>query len=169
MGLTTALLAEGIPIDNLLQKTTVPGLYVLATGPLPPNPAELLGSRHMQDILAKLKERADIVVLDSPPIMAVADAVLLIVRSEKTRWDLAKQAFNALQQVNARVIGVVFNGVSNGKDGYYNYGYYHDLPGPVASNSYARKEATASLYQTSVAQMPLEQTSQVQSFHLIKR
>jgi len=135
MGLTTALLNDQLPLDNLLQATTVPGLSVLTTGPLPPNPAELLSSRRMQEILAKLTDRFDIVILDTPPIMAVSDAIilasftdatLLVTRYAKTRRDMAKQALNALRQVNAHVSGIVLNGISAGKSGYYSYGYYSD-------------------------------------------
>lgn len=135
MGLTTALLNEELPIEQLLQATTVPGLSVLATGPLPPNPAELLSSRRIQDILAKLKERADIVILDTPPVMAVSDAIilssitdatLLVTRFGKTRRDWAKQALNALKQVNAHVAGIILNGTAVRKSNYYNnYGYYN--------------------------------------------
>ena len=150
IGLTTALLSDSMPIESLLQKTSVPGLYVLATGPLPPNPAELLGSRRMQDILTKLKERADIVVMDSPPVLAVADAVILssladavlmVVRSGKTRREWAKQALNSLNQVKARVVGVVVNGITKSENGYYSYSYYNNysgprlLTGPVAPNT----------------------------------
>ena len=151
IGLTTALLAENLPIDNLLQKTTVPGLFVLATGPLPPNPAELIGSRRMQEILVKLKDRADIVILDSPPVMAVADsvilstitdAVLMVVRAGKTRRDVAKQTASALQQVKTRVLGVVLNGVAQNSEGYYKYAYYstgsHSLPGPTTPQPTSR-------------------------------
>ncbi len=166
MGLTTALLVEGMPIENLLQRTTVPGLQIMTTGPLPPNPAELLGSRRMQEILLKLKEHADIVILDSPPIMAVADAVILatiadavlmVVRSGKTRRDFAKQAFSALQQVQARVIGVVLNGVMKSKSGYYNYGYYN-----TGSYSLPGLAAPAAVSQPFVAPMPAEKTPQAQ-------
>jgi len=168
MGLTTALLAENLPIDSLLQKTTIPGLFILATGPLPPNPAELIGSRRMQEILNKLKERADIVILDSPPIMAVADsvilstvvdAVLMVVRADKTRRDLAKQAFNALQQVKARVLGVVLNGVSEKGEGYHKYAYYstgsHSLPGPTAPKpvNHTTKEVQMTVEQSVVQSM----------------
>ncbi|MFN8487890.1 MAG: polysaccharide biosynthesis tyrosine autokinase [Caldilineaceae bacterium] len=135
MGLTTALLNDQLPLDSLLQATTVPELLVLTTGPLPPNPAELLSSRRMHEILAKLTDRFDIVILDTPPIMAVSDAIilasftdatLLVTRFAKTRRDLAKQALNALRQVNAHVSGIVLNGIAVGKSGYYNYGYYSD-------------------------------------------
>ncbi|CAN5417557.1 hypothetical protein BH10CHL1_BH10CHL1_41400 [soil metagenome] len=178
MGLTTALLVENIPLENLLQKTTVPGLQVLATGPLPPNPAELLSSRRMQEILTKLTDYADIVVLDSPPIMAVADAVilstiadavLLVVRVGKTRRDAAKHALNALQQVKARVLGVVLNGVAKNAGGYYNYGYYstgaYTLPGSVTPPTPMPKEAATQASQALLHSMPTEkivQPSQVE-------
>jgi polysaccharide biosynthesis transport protein len=140
IGVTTALLAEAAELDQLLQPTLVPGLSVLTSGPLPPNPAELLGSKRMQEILSKLKELADIVILDSPPIAAVvdgiilsteADGMLLVIRAGKTSRDAAKRALNALDQVRAPVLGTVLNGVDArnteyqfyGKYGYYNVAY----------------------------------------------
>jgi len=165
IGLTTALLSDSMPIESLLQKTSIPGLYVLATGPLPPNPAELLGSRRMQDILTKLKERADIVVMDSPPVLAVADAVILssladavlmVVRSGKTRREWAKQALNSLNQVKARVVGVVVNGITKADNSYYSYSYYNNhgaprlLTGPVAPTPQGNSQPMPELMQSAM-------------------
>lgn len=134
IGVTTALLSEEIEVPQLLQPTLVPGLSVLTSGPLPPNPAELLSSKRMQEILTKLKEQADIVIIDSPPLVAVvdgtilaaeADGMLMVLRSGKTRRDAAKHALASLNQVRARVLGVVFNGLpARAAASYYNYGYY---------------------------------------------
>ena len=134
VGLTTALLEERPNPDGLLQQTAVPGLRVLTSGPLPPNPAELLGSSRMHDLLDRLQEQADIVVLDSPPATMLADAailstfidgVLLVIDSGRTRQDVAKRAVEALKQVNARLVGVLLNRMPTRGSGYYYYYYYY--------------------------------------------
>jgi non-specific protein-tyrosine kinase len=109
------LLAEG---EFPLVETGVDGLRLLPSGPLPPNPAELVGSQRMGEVMAQLRERADYVLFDSPPVLAVADArilatkvdaVLLVVRAGTTKRDLAQQAKAQLEQVKAPLIGVVLN------------------------------------------------------------
>ena len=118
-GLTSLMLAgtampdaAGLP----LQATAVPNLRLLPSGPLPPNPAELLASRRMADLLLLLAEQATYVLFDTPPILAVADAavlaprvdgVLLVVRAGKTRRDLAVKARKMLEQVKANLVGAV--------------------------------------------------------------
>jgi len=115
-GLTTAIL-EGAGHPPL-QDTAVSGLRLLASGPLPPNPSELLGSRQFEELLAHLTNEADIVLLDAPPIVAVSDAavlaskvdgVILVVNAGKTKRDLARRAKSLLEKVNARILGVVLN------------------------------------------------------------
>ncbi len=134
IGVTTALVTPGIDLDDLLQVTQVPGLRVLTTGPLAPNPSELLASERMKALLAELKAHADIVVLDSPPTMALADAailasnadgVILVLDASKTRRGLAKKAVEGLQQVKGRVVGAVLNRTPTRGAGAYYY-YYHD-------------------------------------------
>lgn len=111
-GLTSMIL------DNLerppLVESGVENLRILTSGPLPPNPADLLGSAIMHKIIEGLKAEADIVLFDAPPVVAVTDAVLLasrldgtllILRSGKTSRDNAEQAKDMLQKVNARIIG----------------------------------------------------------------
>ncbi len=145
-GLTNALLGESSTIDTLLQPTAVEGLRILTTGPLPPNPAELLSTRRMQDILQQLRSMADIVVLDSPPVTVVADTaqvaseadgVILVLNTRRTTRDSARRALAALQQVNARMLGVLLNGVSAQNTGYHYYyatnysrGYSRDYSKP---------------------------------------
>jgi capsular exopolysaccharide synthesis family protein len=103
-----------------LQATSVPGLSVLASGPTPPNPAELLGSARMDSILEELTRRADVVLLDSPPVAGVTDAALLSAKSDGcllvvgagiAKRELVKKARAALEAVHANVIGVVVNNV----------------------------------------------------------
>ncbi|MCX6032009.1 MAG: polysaccharide biosynthesis tyrosine autokinase [Chloroflexi bacterium] len=132
-GITSALLEEHPALDALLQETQVPNLRVLTSGPLPPNPAELLGSTRMKELLAELTALADIVVLDSPPTTALSDAailsihcdgVLLVLDSGKTRREVAKRALEALKRVNARVVGALLNRMPTRGAGYYYYYYY---------------------------------------------
>ena len=103
-----------------LQDTSVPNLKVLTSGQLPPNPSEVLGSRRMEEIIAALLTRADILLFDAPPVIAVTDAavlaskvdgVLLIVSAGKTKRENAKKAQQLLEKVNARVVGAVLNNV----------------------------------------------------------
>lgn len=119
-GLTTMMLEAHAKDQPPVQATQVPGLSALTSGPLPPNPSELLGSRRMADVLTALRGEADIVLVDAPPIIAVSDAailaskvdgVLLVVQANKTRRDLAKKAKAALQKANANLLGVVLNNV----------------------------------------------------------
>lgn len=147
-GLTLALFDNHMSINHLLQETTIPGLQIMTTGPLPPNPAELLGSRRMQEILLELREQADILIIDSPPISAVSDAlilasqcdgVLLVVKADKTSRALARKSLSTLRQVKAAVIGSVYNGVDENSSDYtydYTYTYYDTEP----------EESTAVLY-----------------------
>jgi non-specific protein-tyrosine kinase len=107
----------------------VPNLQVLTSGPLPPNPAELLGSQRMLDVMEALKSRADIVLFDAPPVIAVTDAsvlgtrvdgVLLVVQAGQTRREQAKRAKQQLEKLHIRVIGAVLSGASldSGMGGY---------------------------------------------------
>jgi Mrp family chromosome partitioning ATPase len=135
----------------------------LTSGPLPPNPAELVGSKRMKSLLARLQEQADIVILDSPPIEAVVDpiilstevdGVLLVVRLGKTRRDTARRALHALQQVNARVLGMALNGAPTNKGDYlYNYKYnsYYKHEQPADSTKVAAPQ-TAPSYESPIPQ-----------------
>ena len=127
------------PGDVLLsprQTTKIENLSVITTGPLPPNPAELLGSQKMQSILKSISQTSDIILIDTPPILAVTDAavlaptldgVLLVVRPGKTRASALRLTIEQLQQVNARLIGVVLNDVDlRGKPYAYRYHYYRN-------------------------------------------
>lgn len=107
---------------------------MLPTGPIPPNPAELLGSHRMRTLMAALAEQFDLVIYDTPPVLAVADAAILapavdgailVVRAYKVGYPQARRAKEALEGVGARVVGVVLDGVrAKGEDGYYYYYHY---------------------------------------------
>lgn len=105
-------------------------LDILTSGKLPPNPSEMLGSKAMENLLEKLKEQYDIIVLDSAPLQAVTDAQILstkadgtiiVVRAEKTKRDSVKQAKELLEKVDANILGIVLNGVENIRKKYYYY------------------------------------------------
>lgn len=132
-GLTTALLNNNTPINQHLQEGNVRGLRVLASGPLPPNPAELLNSNRMQEVIAELLEEADVVLIDSPPVMTVADAailapvvsgVLLVAEVGQTRRDAMIDAAERLRVAGATLFGLVLNRSKPGRLGYYQYYYY---------------------------------------------
>ncbi|NLI00342.1 MAG: polysaccharide biosynthesis tyrosine autokinase [Chthonomonadales bacterium] len=133
-GLTNVLVGN-TALDDALQETAIPGLRVLATGPLPPNPAELLNSPAMRNLHAMLRERADVVIYDSPPFLASADAqvlsadvdgVLYVVQFGEARKSAIRHANDLLAQAHANLLGIVFNKItlSGIRDDYYYYGYY---------------------------------------------
>jgi capsular exopolysaccharide synthesis family protein len=118
VGLTTALLEDEADLSSLLQTTDVPRLRVMATGPLPPDPSELLNSQHMTSLIESLLQEVDIVVFDTPPAVAVTDAsvlaakvdgVLLVIDCGHTRRGEARHSKEVLDAVGARVLGAVFN------------------------------------------------------------
>jgi len=129
----TDLLVDGIGLsDRVLRQTEQEGLRLVSSGPLPPNPSELLGSDSMRKMLHQLEEDADVVVLDSPPLLAVADAsilgslvggAILVVQSAKTRNESARHAKETLDKSGVKLLGVVVNRVSH-RSGAYGY-YYH--------------------------------------------
>jgi len=119
-GLTTMVVDDQAMKSPPLQETGVPNLWLLASGPPPPNPAELLASRRMTEIIATLLERADMVLFDAPPVIAVTDAavlaakvdgVLLVLRAGKTKREHVERAKALLEKVNARVVGTVLTNV----------------------------------------------------------
>lgn len=127
-GLTNLLLEEnGQPA---LQPTMVDGLQLLSSGPLPPNPADLLGSHKIDQIIATLKEQADIVLFDAPPVIAVTDAtvlgskvdgVLLVINAGKTRREHAERAKEMLEKANVRIVGAALTNAPKDSSigGYY--------------------------------------------------
>jgi protein-tyrosine kinase len=130
-GLTTALL-EGIPLTEIAQPTAVPNLAVVTSGSLPPNPAELVGSNRMREALEAAAADYEMVLLDSPPVVSVADAVALatfadgvvmVVQTGKVPHEVIRRATGQILAVKGRILGVVMNGVNLKRDGYY-YDYY---------------------------------------------
>jgi non-specific protein-tyrosine kinase len=130
MGLTTVMMDQSALASPPLQETEVEGLSVLTSGPLPPNPADLMGSRRMEEVIAALGEQADQILFDTPPIVAVTDAavlatkvdgVLLVISAGKTRRENARTAVQRLEQIKARLVGTVLTNMQmvTGFKGYY--------------------------------------------------
>jgi len=130
-GLTNLLLSNS-RIETLVQPSDIPNLDILTSGPIPPNPAELLGSTAMGRIIEESASTYDMVIFDTPPLLAVADAqilasqldgVLLVISSGKTKQDLAIKAKDLLEKVNAKILGTVLNNRKiSDKNFYYYYG-----------------------------------------------
>lgn len=115
-GLTTMMLEDTALANPPLVQTSVKDLWLLPAGQLPPNPADLIGSPRMNDIIGLLKARANYVLFDVPPVLAATDAallsakldgILLVMRAGHTRRDHAARAKQALERVHARIIGSV--------------------------------------------------------------
>lgn len=131
-GLTNSI-AMGVPFAEVVHTEVFPNLDVLTSGPIPPNPSEMLGSERMAPLLKEVEEKYDYILLDLPPILAVTDAaiignmvdgVVLVVRSGMTSPEEAKEAKKRLEAGHAHILGVVLNGVPTEKKG-YGYGYYY--------------------------------------------
>jgi capsular exopolysaccharide synthesis family protein len=108
------------------------GLHLLTSGPIPPNPAELLGSSQMKQLLQTLASHFDHIVIDSPPITSVTDGVwlaslvdgvILVVHGGQSTRELVRRTRQLLRGVGARIFGVVLNNVKQHDDDYYYQGY----------------------------------------------
>ncbi len=152
-GLTTLLLNGEIHTQDMLCPTPVENLLVLPCGPIPPNPSELLGSKRMGELIETLQQEADVVIFDSPPVLAVADATilatrldgtLLVVDSGGTRRAMANRAKEALAAVGAYLPGVALNRLSSRTGGYYYYYYYYySSDGDRRRKKYSRRNPLA--------------------------
>lgn len=141
-GLTSALLSPETDVTRFLQPTELRHLVVMTSGPLPPNPSELLSSSRLEATLEALKQHADVVLFDSPPALAVADAsilagkvdaTMLVVNPGKTRVHALRRSAETLALSRTRVLGVVLNKLTRRSPGYYGYGYTY---GYAANNSH---------------------------------
>lgn len=130
-GLSTVLASRHF-WKQAVRQTKIPNLFCLPSGVIPPNPSELLTARAMKDLLAELKEEFDIIIIDSPPVISVADSpiiatyvdgTILVSRASFIPRHVCLRAKNSLETVNGRMIGGILNAVSSRHQSYY-YGYY---------------------------------------------
>ncbi|MCB0322668.1 MAG: polysaccharide biosynthesis tyrosine autokinase [Bdellovibrionales bacterium] len=149
-GLVEALTGQK-ELSQVVHQTQVERLSVIPAGTKPPNPAELIGSRKMAELLHRLAEEYDHVLVDTPPVLPVTDAVILsrvvdgvvlVVRGQETQKQVVKDAANRLQQVHARILGVVLNDV-NVRSGNYYYYYRDTYSDYYADDKPERKRARA--------------------------
>jgi capsular exopolysaccharide synthesis family protein len=148
VGLTTILLGAAT-VDDVVQQWRDSSLYVLPAGQIPPNPSEILGSEPMETLFDHLTKEFDYVLVDSPPVLPVIDAVvinklvgglLFVVAADRTRKRDLQSALKALSTVDARAAGFALNMVSGGSADPYRYGYYR-FEGETASTRGSRRQA----------------------------
>ena len=141
VGLSSLIVGES-EFSEVVQKTKVPGLDAITSGPVPPNPAELLHTEGLREMIRMARERYDVIVFDSPPLGAVTDAAILasqldgtiiVARSRITTRDAFQASLRGLADVNARVLGSVLNAFDLKGDGYYGRGYYYRQYGEYSS------------------------------------
>ncbi len=128
-----SILAEGVDMSQAVQPTQVPGLSVITAGPSSPNPSGLLSSEAMEKLLAAARSKYDFIILDSPPVHAVADSLILgvqtngvviCVKGGKTPREQVARARDRLYRANVTILGVLINNLSAGPGGYGSYSYY---------------------------------------------
>jgi capsular exopolysaccharide synthesis family protein len=132
-GLTTFLSGQDT-LEDVITKTRIPGVDIITSGPIPPNPSEILASKKLVSFIDTLKEQYDMIIFDTPPALAVTDAqimatkvdgVILVVDQGKVKKEAAAKMKASLDHVNAHILGVVLNNVDRKTgDNYYYYYYY---------------------------------------------
>jgi capsular exopolysaccharide synthesis family protein len=129
----TNIFAEDIPIESVIQQTQVENLYLLTSGPIPPNPSELLGGKKLVEVLDALKSQADYVIIDAPPVIAVTDAcvlaskvdgVNLVIGAGLIRPEMAQKAKELITKAKGHLLGVILNRVEIEEEHAYYYYYY---------------------------------------------
>ncbi len=128
------LIIQAQPGENILiQEPPNENIHLISSGPIPPNPAELISSKRMKDLLSDMRNQYDYVFIDSPPIFSLADALILstltegtiiVSRAGKTTFEGFQAGLKKLQDIQPHILGVILNAVSSrhlGKDSYYNY------------------------------------------------
>ena len=133
IGLTNYLVDKATINDIIIKDHKVDNLHLLLTGPKPPNPAEILGSKKMESLIKSLQDHYDMILVDTPPVGIITDgailstfvgAVIMVVNQGETKAENFKLALKNLENVGAKILGVVMNKVKM-KSGKYGYGYGH--------------------------------------------
>ena len=129
-GISNLITNPTLKVEDVATKTYIENLSVITCGPIPPNPSELLNSNRMNNLIEEMKEQYDLVIFDSPPLLAVTDAQILSTKVDGTifviptgdvKIDEVHQAAERLKSVNAKVLGTVLNKVEPNADSYYYY------------------------------------------------
>lgn len=129
-GLTNFLTDSAFEVNKLIYTTSQKNLFILPSGPIPPNPSELIGSRKMSKLMDSLQNMFDLVIYDAPPVLSVTDgqvlsaqvdATILVVRYSYVTKESVQSAVKLLKHVGSNIIGTIFNDVPVSGDGYYGY------------------------------------------------
>ncbi|MBI3008595.1 MAG: CpsD/CapB family tyrosine-protein kinase [Candidatus Omnitrophica bacterium] len=130
----TSVLAEGLQLEKTIVHTGIKGLDLLPSGPVPPDPGRLVESQKIKDIINSLKEAYDIVIIDTPPAIAVNDAIILgavadgvlcVIESQRTTFSMVEHVREVMVNAGINLIGVVLNKFKAHRTGYYHYYYNH--------------------------------------------
>lgn len=134
-GLSSLITNRDMEVDEAVQHVEDADLDIITSGPVPPNPSELLNSNRMNELIKKMKNIYDLVLFDMPPVVSVTDAqimatktdgVVFVIRREIAQREDVKKAKELLDMVHANILGVVFNGAEKKKDRSYSYYGYTD-------------------------------------------
>ena len=157
-GLST-FLSGSAALESTIQKTEIPNLCYMSSGPIPPNPSELIGSNLFKSMMESLRQKFDHILVDSPPALGFSDSiilsisvdgVILVVAGGKTPRETLQRAKETLRQVNAKILGVVINRVDMRRSGYgyyyYRYPYYYQEKGKKKELPYKLVEEAVSTW-----------------------
>jgi polysaccharide biosynthesis transport protein len=132
-GMST-ILVGGCEIAEAITPTKIPNLDIISSGPLPPNPSEIIGSHKMAAVIKELRQEYERIIIDSSPITAVTDAAILskyadgaiiVIRCGETHLEMIKNGLTQFNSVNAHIFGAILNCVNMGREGYYYYQYHY--------------------------------------------
>ena len=158
-GITDYLMNKSVNLKDIIKKSKIPNLDIITSGHIPPNPSELLASRRMDEGLTELKENYDYVLLDSPPVIAVTDSMVLakksdilaiVVRIDSADKHVIKRAKELLENINITLTGAVINGIrphryySSYEYNYYYYYYYGKEEDKKSASKFFRKNKSVS-------------------------
>ncbi|MDZ7721922.1 MAG: polysaccharide biosynthesis tyrosine autokinase [candidate division KSB1 bacterium] len=157
-GLSDWLARDDLAIDDVIQNSGISNLSIITAGTTPPNPAEMLDSQKMRQLVDELETKFELVLFDSPPLTVVSDPrimstriknVLLVVRADYTKYPAVQTAVNLVTNLDAKILGAILNGVGRSKGygyynyrySYYNYSYYYSHDGGKKKNKSNRTKA----------------------------
>ena len=130
----TNYLSGGVKLEALLKPTSIPHLILINAGPVPPNPMELLGSNQMSEFIDRLKKNVDYILIDTPPVLAVSDAMvlgpyidraILVIEGGKTPREALRRAREKLDTHRIKCLGVIINNVRIQESGHYYGSHYY--------------------------------------------
>jgi len=167
------ILVGNCTIDEAVIHSAIPGIDIIPSGPVSPNPSEMLGSQNMTRFIQSVRDSYELVILDSPPITAVtdtvilsrfADGVLIVIRAGETHREIIKNGIGLLKAANARILGAVLNGVEMGRDSYYYYQYYYYYYGEDGDRHkkiHRKKRAKSHYLESDKKEPPREKTARI--------